>query len=380
MLQHSWFLAFSLAVLTPQFAAAQTASNTIDLATAALDAGDYQTAAAHLEAEQRARPGDPLTLRLLGTVYAYSREYAKAIVVLQQARSIAPADQDIALMLARSYLWSGRHYEADATAQDIANADPENTELPQLRKAIEEAEAEAAKTKNATLRPWTTVNVTQTLSDVVVGNQSNNWYQTIVGLSAPIAAVAVLSGAIDRESRSGPVDTRFDLRADMNVGDARYAYVSVSATPNADFREKWGVRAGGEVGVNKTFIVTADLRYADYGLSQIVALEPGIRLHSADDHLSLAIKSINLWSNGEGLRSGWSVRGEAQAKKSVRIATGGATYPDTEAGITRRTRAAFFGAIIDLSDRMTVRILYEYERRVQSYTRNGIVLALSVRF
>ena len=368
-------MAVSLAALTPQIAAAQSASNNIDRAAAAIDAGDYRTAIKLLEVEQRARPEDAATLRLLGTAYARTGEYERAIAALQQARSIAPADQDIALMLARSYLWSGRHIEADVIALEIANADPGNSELPQLRDAIALAVADKERSPSKLV-----VNVTQSLSDVMIGGQSNRWHQSIVGLSAPIAAGATMSGSIDRESRTGPVDTRLDLRADMSFGSARSAYVAVSATPNADFREKWGVRAGGDVSLNKAFSVTVDLRYADYGLTEIVALEPGFRLHSADGHLSLAVKSINLWSDNGRHRSGWSARGEVQTHKSVRLAAGGATYPDTEAGVTRRTRAAFVGAVVDLSDQMTARAFYEYEQRAQSYTRNGVVLSLSIRF
>ena len=368
-------MAVSLAALTPQVAAAQSSSNNIDRAAAAIDAEDYRTAVALLEVEQRSQPEDAFPLRLLGTAYARTGEYEKAIAALQQARSIAPADQDIALMLARSYLWSGRHIEADVIALEIANADAGNTELPQLRDAIAQAAADKQMPPSKLI-----ANVTQSLSNVTIGGESNRWHQLIVGLSAPIAAGATMAGSIDRESRTGPVDTRLDWRADMGFGDRKSAYVAVSTTPNADFREKWGVRAGGDIGLNKAFNITVDLRYADYGLTEIVAFEPGFRLHSADGHLSLAVKSINLWSDDGRHRSGWSARSEVQTHKSVRLAAGGATYPDTEAGITRRTRAAFVGAVVDLSDRMTLRMFYEYEQRAQSYTRNGVVLALSVRF
>ena len=265
--------------------------------------------------------------------------------------------------------------EAAATASAIALADPANAELPQLRKAI----ADAAGTK-ATTPTRTVVNVSQALSDVATRNGNNRWHQTIAGLTVAAGNKATLSGMIDREDRTVAVDTRIGLRTDMNFGNARYVYVAASVTPNADFREKWGLRAGGEAGVAKTINLTADLRYAKYASTQIIAFEPGVRLHSADDRLSLAIKSINLWPEDDRHRSGWSVRGELQAKKSVRLVTGAATYPDTEAGITRRTRSAFVGAVVNLSERVTLRTFYEFERRAQSYTRNGVTLALSVQF
>ena len=374
MLRHKWIFACAVAALS-QAAVAQTASNNIDRAAEARDAGDYRAAIALLEVEQRNRPQDSLVLHRLGAVYAYNGEYEKAIQVLKQAQSIATMDRDIALMLARTFLWAGRPDEATAIASAIAHADPTNAELPQLRKAI--AAAAIIKTKPPTR---TVVNVSQALSDVATRNGSNRWHQTIVGLTVAAGNRATLSGVIDREDRTVAVDTRIGLRTDMNFGNARYAYVAASVTPNADFREKWGLRAGGEAGVAKTINLTADLRYAEYGATQIIAFEPGVRLHSADDRLSLAIKSINLWSEDDRHRSGWSVRGELQAKKSVRLVTGAATYPDTEAGITRRTRSAFAGAVVNLSERATLRIFYEFERRAQSYTRNGVALALSVQF
>ena len=374
MLRHKWIFACAVAALS-QAAVAQTASNNIDRAAEARDAGDYRTAIALLEVEQRNRPQDSLVLHRLGAVYAYNGEYEKAIQVLQLARSIAPTDQDIALMLTRTFLWAGRRDEAAKTASAIAFADPANAELPQLRRAIAEAAV-----NNDTPPMRTVVSVSQGLSDVATRNGNNRWHQTIVGLTVPIGNRAALSGVIDREDRTVAVDTRIALRADMKFGNARYAHAAASVTPNADFREKWGLRVGGEAGVAKTMNFTADFRYAKYGATQIIAFEPGVRLYSADDRLSLAVKSINLWSEDDRHRSGWSVRGELQAKKSVRLVTGAATYPDTEAGITRRTRSAFAGAVVNISDRVTLRTFYEFERRAQSYTRNGVTLALSVRF
>ena len=373
MLRHNWLLACFVVALTPQLAAAQTKSN-IDQAAAARDAGDYRAAAALLEIEQRDRPRDPLVLRLLGSAYAYDGQYEKAIAVLQQARSIAPTDQDIALMLARTYLWAGRREEAAATTAAITLADPANQELQPLRTAIAKASIDEPETSRQLV-----TSVALAVSDVAVRGQNRSWHQTIVGLAVPMGSSATLSGAIDREDRSGPIDTRIDLRADIGLGNASYAYVAASLTPKADFREQWGVRAGGEMGVARTVSVTVDLRYADYGLTEIVAVEPGIRLHTAENHLSLSLKSINLWAGDDRHRSGWSSRGDVQVTNSVKLAAGGATYPDTEAGITRRTRAAFVGVVIDLAERVTLRTTYEYERRVQSYARNGIVLALSVR-
>jgi hypothetical protein len=56
-----------------------------------------------------------------------------------------------------------------------------------------------------------------------------------------------------------------------------------------------------------------------------------------------------------------------------------ASYPDTEAGITRRVRSVFLGAAVPVSEVVTIRATGEYERRVDSYTRKGVSLGLQLR-
>ena len=58
---------------------------------------------------------------------------------------------------------------------------------------------------------------------------------------------------------------------------------------------------------------------------------------------------------------------------------GVASYPDTEAGITRRVRSAFVGAAIPVSADVTIRATGEYERRIDTYTRKGLSLGLQLR-
>ena len=79
-------------------------------------------------------------------------------------------------------------------------------------------------------------------------------------------------------------------------------------------------------------------------------------------------------------QSGWSLRGEAQPVGSVRLFGGGATYPDAEAGITRRVRSVFAGATVPVGERLTLRLTVEHEVRVSSYTRNSAILGASWRF
>lgn len=366
-------LAASLLASVPL--AAQTAPDVVSDALAARNAGDYARAIAMLEAAERDRPADPALLFALGTSYAFSGKYPQAITALTHARQLAPRDNDIALALARAYLWSGDDRAASAIAGEIAASDPANAELPALRQSIAQARHPAAA---ATLRPL--VAVSQTISGVQIGAAHRTWYETIGALAVPVWPRATLAAEIDREDRAGIVDTHLQLRLDHRIGASASAYLALAGTPNANVRERLGIRAGGEVPVARLLSLTADLRYASYNTADVFVAEPGLRLHSADDRYAFAVRSIQLWSSPGDHQSGWAMRAEAQPRGALRLFAGGATYPDTEAGVTRRVRSAFASAAFPLNGHLALRVTYEHENRVSTYTRDSAILGASWRF
>lgn len=369
------FLAIGLStLLTCSPLAAQPVRDVIGEAVAARTAGDYPRAITLLESADRTHPNDPAILYALGTTQAFAGHYAQAIAVLTHARRLAPRDNDIALALGRAYLWSGDPAAANAVADEIAASDPGNAELPALRQSIAQARRPEGPSAHAM------VAVSQSISGVSSGGGHHTWYETIATLAAPVAQRATLAAEIDREDRAGIVDTHLQARLDRRLGTGSAVYVAAGGTPNAHVHERFGIRAGGEVAASRLLSLTADLRYANYRTADVYVAEPGARLHSADDRYALAVKSIHLWSAGGTHQSGWSFRVEAQPKGAVRLFAGGATYPDTEAGDTRRVRSAFASASIPLAERINLRLTYEHENRVASYTRDSGIVAASLRF
>jgi len=279
-----------------------------------------------------------------------------------------------ALALARAYLWSGRIAPAADIAAAIAREDPDNAELPLLAQAINRA-------RNAdpgfSRRPL--MAITQSLARVSVAGTRQEWADTIVTLAVPLSARTTLSTDLERENRAGIVDVRGQLRLDRRFA-AGVAYVAVGVTPDADFRERWGIRVGGELAVAPMLILTGDVRYTDFDSGRTVAAEPGVRVITPSDRWSIALRSINLWDDRGEHRSGWALRGEVQLRQQLRLIAGGAPYPDTEAGITRRLRSGFAGAILSVSDDVVVRVTYEHEDRRESYIRDAGVIGISVRF
>lgn len=368
-------LGIALAALIAVPAQAQDQRNLIAEAQAARAAGDNARSLDLLEQARAQSPQDPTVLRLLGSAYAFEHRYPQAIATLRQARKLAPRDQDIALALARAYLWSGNATAADNIAGEIAREDLGNVELPGLRRSIVRADRPARAPRHLA-----TISFAQAISTVQVGGGNRTWYESVGALAVPVATGTTLSGQIDRESRAGPVDTRLELRLDQRIGKSGNIWIAAATTPHADFRELWSVSGGGETAINGAISLTFDLRYAEYSTTSVVVATPGLRLHTAEDRLSLAVRQISLWADNDHYRAGWSLRGEAQAAPHLRLVAGGATYPDTEAGVTRQVHSGFAGAILDIGDRLTLRATYEHENRNQSYTRDSAILAASWRF
>lgn len=369
-----WGLTLAI-VLLPGPVVAQVATDVGNEVAAARQAGDFSRAIALLESADRDHPNNPTTLRLLGSTYAFAHRYDDAVATLLRAHTLAPLDSDITLALSRVYLWSGNYRAARATADQITANEPGNAELPDLIQSIERARIGEP---GASTRPI--IGIAQSFSGVRIGGANRTWYETIGTVSVPLPHRAALTGEIDREDRSGTIDTLLNLRVDRRFGVGAYGYVSVSGTPGATFRERWGARAGGEARVARVLSLSLDLRYADYGATTIVVVEPGAKLNSRDNRYSLAIRSINLWGEARRRQGGWSLRAEAQPTGAVRLFAGGATYPDTEAGITRRVRSAFAGATVPVGEHVLVRLTYEHENRASSYTRDSAIIGASWRF
>lgn len=368
-------LGIALAALIPAQAQAQARLDLITQAQAARAAGDNGRAIDLLEQARAQAPDDPTVLRLLGSSYAFAHRYPEAIATLKRARTVAPRDQDIALALARAYLWSGDTAAASEVARQIASDDPDNTELAALQTSIARAQQ-----PEQSERRLAVASLAQSVSGVRIGGASRTWYETIAALGVPVGASTTISGQVDRESRSGAVDTRMELRVDRRVAGLGGLWIAAATTPHADFRERWSVSGGGEAAITPVIAATIDLRYADYAATSVVVASPGLRFHDRADRFSLAVRQISLWADNDHYRAGWTLRGEAQAAPHLRIVAGGATYPDTEAGVTRQVRSGFAGIVADIAGRVTLRATYEHENRAQSYTRDSAILAASIRF
>lgn len=353
--------------------AGQDRSAAIGEARAAVARGDNAAAIARLEGARAAWPSDPEILRLLGSAYAYAQRHREAIETLRAAQALAPGDLDIRTALARAYLWSGDRVAARRELAAIEARDPGNAEVVAIRRQLAQPDAERA-------RPRGGIFAAQSIAWVSLDNgPDRTWWTTTLGAFAPIAPGTTFSLEAEREDRGFAVDTHLLARIDHQFSSGWRGYVAVAATPGADFREQWSARGGMEADIGRRVTLLADVRHADYGQTQVTAVEPGIRFAVPALRSSATLRMVNLWDEQGAHRSGWSARLDTETRGGTALFAGVASYPDTEAGITRRVRSAFLGAAIPVSAGVTIRATGQYERRVDTYTRKGLSLGLQLR-
>lgn len=346
----------------------------IAAARAALARKDEGEAIALLERADADFPDDPEIVRLLGSAHAFAGHYPQAIATLRRAQELAPADNDIAAALARAYLWSGDRAAAEREVAAIEQRAPGDAEAVAIRRQLL-TEPSAKPSHRFGLA------VAQGFSRVSFDNRpSRTWSTTTLAAYGRVAPGTVLALAAEREDRQSFTDTRIEGRIDQSFGPHIRAYAALAATPHADFREKWGVSGGVEADVTPYATLLADLRHAEYRDVSVTSFLPGVRLTAARLGVSATVRMINLWDEQGTHRAGVTGRLDGALAGGVALYAGAATYPDTEAGITRQVRSFFVGGTVPLAERVTLRAGLDYDRRRATYTRKGGSLGLQIGF
>lgn len=344
-------------------------------ARAATERHDDAGAITTLEAARAANPEDPEILRLLGSAYARKSRYGDAISTLKQAEALAPNDLDIKAALARAYLWLGDRSAARREVEAIDLRDRGNEDARQIT-----VQLDAAGRSPANRRFGVAVGQSESRVDFDAG-PSRTWSTTTVAAFGQVAPQTTVTVQAEREDRQTAIDTRLEARIDQQFGGGISGHLAVAGTPHADFREKLSVAGGVEAAVTSRLTLLADVRQAEYGRGvNVTAVEPGARLAIPVAGLSVTARMINLWDERGTHRSGASGRVDKEFAGGATLYAGAATYPDTEAGITRQVHAAFVGGALPLSEAVTLRAGLDYERRHLSYTQKGASLGLQFRF
>ncbi|MFW2351021.1 YaiO family outer membrane beta-barrel protein [Qipengyuania sp.] len=310
---------------------------------------------------------DATELRLLARQSSSAGNYDDALHLIDCALRIAPDDLDIRLARARILLWQGRLEEARHEADFVSSLEPQYPELADLNNALRRSSQRRA-----------AAYLTTSWSNVTTPTSDQTWKGVSLGSLVALDPRHTIVATLDFEDRGFATDTRIQTRFERQI-DGGFVYLSASGTPNADFREQWAIAGGFELPLGDTTLI-GDYRHAQYADSSIDVVSPAVRIPLGTERVSLTLKGTLLASPESKLQAGVSGRLDAQLPRDYGIAAGLATYPDTEAGITRQVRGAFASFRIPVSDRISLSVTGDIERRKASYTRRGIALGLSWRF
>jgi len=335
----------------------------------ALEQGAPDTAIAGYQALLAERPDDPDLLRRLAVAQAAAGRYDAAITTIDRAAALAPDDYDIRLARARILLWSGRVGAARKEAQVVRRAAPDYPDLAGVEQAIAAAEQTPRRAGIA---------IAGSLADVDIGGGDQTWKTLGATLYGNLDRNLVGAAGVEWERRR-VTDTRLNAALTWlrPYGEFR---ASIGGTPQADFRDRWSIGAGADLRLTRNAVLIGDIRRSQYDGLNVVAATPGIRFETRARDRALTLRWINIFRSDGDYQTGVSGRIDAELGGDRRVYLGAATYPDTEAGITRQVRSGFVGGALPIGDRLALGLTAEYERREQSYTRKAISLSLTWRF
>ena len=323
-----------------------------------------------LQARLLADPANSDLMRQLASAQAAASKFEEALATIDRTSTLAPADNDIALARARILLWSGRFDEARAQVNLVRIRAPEYPELDEVQTAIQMASVRKGRQSGIALSAG--------IAGVdLAGGGSQGWESLTISAFTPLGLQNTLAASVEYEVRQAS-DTRLSLSLAHNAASFEIR-LGASLTPDADFKEKWGLQAGADYQVHSNVVVISDVRYSRYDNLSVVSAVPGIRLQTADAAHALAVRLISIFRSDGDSGVGASARYDGEVGNSFRIFAGAASYPDTEAGITRQLRSAFAGVSLPLSDQISLNLTGEYDRRERSYTRKAMNLTLIVR-
>lgn len=339
-------------------------------------AGHPEAAVTALEHASALAPDDPEILRLLGTAQGQTGRTRDALSTLDRAAKIAPHDDDIRLAIARVHLYRGESEKAVSIADEVFARQPTNGDARDILDRARRNQSEIA-----ALPRWRLDLVTSYSS--FDDDALERWLEHGAALGYRFNDRSSVTGRVDVADRFGRTDTYLEARADHGFGQGRSAYVAVGATPSADFLARWTLSAGAGLrawrGALGDTVVTLDVRHAEYRTGTVETVSPGIEQYFLHGRVWATARLIHTWDEQNDEQTGYLLRADAQVLKRARLFAGYADAPETVANVTRTTRTLLGGGVVDLSDRVTLRLDYAHDDREQSYERHAFSAGLGLR-
>lgn len=202
------------------------------------------------------------------------------------------------------------------------------------------------------------------------------WRDTQVTAEYSPSKNALYTFELSTSSRFAKNDHLVSIRGDWRLTHNASAYLGASSSPEAHFRERWSVRAGGGIGVGHGVELSADGRIARYSTGTKFSLNPQIGVSIAHDRIAVTAGWINLWEARGKHYQGWSARLRASPVDRLRLFAGLARYPEVETGTTLRVASAYGGLSYKLSKRLELSASYSRDKYDSAFSRRSLTAGL----
>jgi YaiO family outer membrane protein len=356
------------------------------LAAAAAQAQQPAPATAYEQAVAARLRGEAATaVRLLAPIVAADPAHSDAQVQLgyallalgrldeatrafEAALAVAPGYADARLGLARI---QQRRGDVPAALRALEPLDPSNPEVRTLRAQLGRTEA---------AHDWA-VDIDGSYS--FLDRPQPDWAEASLQLRRRLDPATTLSGRVEAARRFDLTDVYGEIGVDRAVGRRGRAYVTLGGTPDADFRPRWQIGAGGSwrviEGASPT-VITLDGRHAEFVTGEVQTLSPGLEQYLFGGRAWLTARWINLFDASGDHQSGYLLRGDVLATDRLRLFAGSSDAPDTSEGVVTDTRSYFGGISYGISARSTARVTVAVEDRETGSDRTQVGLGLGIRF
>ena len=195
-----------------------------------------------------------------------------------------------------------------------------------------------------------------------------DWSEQRLTLTRKITPVWTAGVTVERTTRFHLHDNFIKLQVDRRFKGGR-GYVTIGATPHADYRPKTYLGAGGEIGLVRHLSLTFDGSISDFPTGPVHVIKPGAALTLFKDRLRLSAQWLHGWDE-EGIHSaGYILRASLEAGHGWRLSAGYADAPESFLGIIYPIESVNFGLNKRLNDRLEIRGNYLFEDRGSSKRR-----------
>lgn len=317
----------------------------------------------------------------LGLVQRFQEKRTEAMQSQKKALALSPDYHDIRLELARLHSWNQNYDIAEPMVKIVLEAHPDYQDAIDLSASIERA-------KNAPPDPksfkWQ-LDTGYENSDFSRRPQPD-WHQYFLQINHWVANGTIIRLRTESIERRNIRNEHYEMGVAHIFNDVYTGHVSIGYTPNSLFIPEWRIKAGGEARLvfehehlGNTWL-TAHVQHDRYTHLNTTVIKPGIR-YEFIKNWQIQAQHINVIDENDDHLRGWSTRLDWQTPMpELRVFAGLSDAPETDNAIVVDTKAQFAGFSYQITPQVTLHASYAKEDRENSFIRNIISTALSVKF